>query len=149
MDEIRPWLYIGNYNDTQDKERLDFNSIQAVLQLAAPVNHAGIASLYLPVKDMSPIYPNFFKEGMEFIRGEKEKGHTILVACAAGINRSTTFCIAALKEIEGLNLLGAFTEIKKCHPRSMPQEMAWESLCSYYHEETPYIDLLRSSAEYY
>jgi len=149
MDEIRPWLYIGNYSDTQNKERLDFNSVQAVLQLAAPVNHAGITSLYLPVKDMSPIYPQFFKEGVEFVRGEKEKGRTILVACAAGINRSTAFCIASLKEIEGLSLLDAFKEVKKNHSHSMPQEMVWESLCRYYKEDTSYIDLLRASAEYY
>jgi protein-tyrosine phosphatase len=149
MDEIRPWLYIGRYSDTHDKEHLDFNSIQAMLQLAAPVHHAGITSLYLPVKDMSPISDHFFKDGVDFVRGEKEKGRKILVACAAGINRSTAFCIASLKEIEGLSLLDAFKEIKKNHSHSMPQEMVWESLCNYYNEETSYIDLLRASAQYY
>jgi protein-tyrosine phosphatase len=149
MDEIRSWLYIGNYRDTQDKERLDFNSVQAVLQLATPVNHTGITSLYLPVKDMSPIHPHFFKEGVEFVRGEKEKGRKILVACAAGVNRSTAFCLASLKEIEGLSLLDAFKEVKRNHSRSMPQEMVWESLCNYYNEKTSYLDLLRTSAQYY
>jgi len=149
MDEIRPWLYIGNYSDTQDKNYLDAKSIHAILQLAAPINLNGITSLYLPVKDMSPISPHFFKEGVDFVRSEKEKGRSILVACAAGINRSTAFCIASLKEIEGLSLLDAFKEIKRNHSHSMPQELVWKSLCRYYNEETSYIDLLRTSAQYY
>ena len=149
MDEIRPWLYIGNYNDTQNKEYLDSKPIQAMLQFATPVNQAGITSLYLSIKDMSPISSHLFKEGVEFVRNEKDKGHKILIACAAGINRSTAFCIASLKEIEGLSLLDAFKDIKRSHSRSMPQEPVWESLCNYYNEETSYIDLLRTSAQYY
>jgi protein-tyrosine phosphatase len=149
MDEIRPWLYIGNYNDTLNKDDLDSKSIQAMLQFAAQVQQIGVTSLYLPIKDMSPIPPYLFKEGVEFVQSEKEKGHTILIACAAGINRSTAFCIASLKEIEGLSLLDAFKEVKRSHSKSMPQEMVWESLCSYYQEETSYLDLLRTSAQYY
>jgi protein-tyrosine phosphatase len=148
MDEIRPWLYIGNYSDTQNKDTLDSKSVQAMLQLAAPVKHIGIASLYLHVEDMRPISSHFFKEGVEFVTNEKVKGHKILVACAAGINRSTAFCIASLKEIEGLSLLDAFKEVKRNHSRSMPQELVWESLCSYYNEKTFYLDLMRASAQY-
>jgi protein-tyrosine phosphatase len=149
MDEIRPWLYIGNYSDTLNKNELDSKSIQAMLQFAAPVQQIGITSLYITVRDMSPISSHLFKEGVEFVRNEKDKGHKILVACAAGINRSTAFCIASLKEIEGLSLLDAFREVKRNHARSMPQEPVWESLCSYYNEEISYIDLLRTSAQFY
>ena len=149
MDEIRPWLYIGNYSDTQDKEYLDFKLIQAMLQLAAPVKQTGIISLYLYVEDMTPISSQSFKEGVEFVWSQKENGRKILIACAAGVNRSTAFCIAALKEIEGLSLLDAFKEVKRNHTRSMPQEMVWESLCSYYNEKISYIDLMRISAQCY
>jgi hypothetical protein len=119
MDEIRPWLYIGNYSDTQDTDHLNRNPIQAVLQLAAPIQYTGITSLYLPVKDMNPISPHFFKDGVEFVRNEKDKNRKILIACAASINRSTAFCIASLKEIEGLGLLSAFKEVKRNHSQSM------------------------------
>ncbi len=149
MDEIRSWLYIGNYSDTQNKNQLDFKSIRAMLQLAAPVKMAGITSLYLPVNDMSPIKHEHLKQGVEFVLAEKEKGSKTLVACAAGINRSSTFCIAALREAEGLSLLDAFKEIKKNHSQAMPQELAWESLCSYYDEKISYLDLMRVSAQYY
>lgn len=149
MDEIRSWLYIGNFNDTQDKNQLDFKLIQAMLQLAAPVKLSGITSLYLPVNDMSPIKHEHFKQGVEFVLTEKKKGNKILVACAAGVNRSSAFCIATLKEAEGMPLLDAFKEVKKNRPQAMPQELVWESLCSYYDEKTSYIDLLRGSAQHY
>lgn len=149
MDQIRPWLYIGNYSDTLNKDDLDSHSIQAMLQFAALVEQTGITSLYLPVMDMSPISSRLFKEGVAFVLNEKEKGHSVLIACAAGINRSTAFCIAALKETDGLSLLDAYKEVKRNHSRSMPQEPVWESLCRYYKEETPYTDLLRTSAQYY
>ncbi|MCJ7432771.1 MAG: dual specificity protein phosphatase family protein [Anaerolineales bacterium] len=143
MHEIRPWLYIGNYSDTQNRNYLEFKSIQAMLQLAAPVRQIGITSHYLQVTDMSPIPHDLIKQGVDFVLEEKGKEHKILVACAAGINRSTAFCIATLKETEGLSLLDAFKEIKRKHSESLPHESVWESLCSYYNEAIPYIDVMR------
>jgi protein-tyrosine phosphatase len=147
MDEIRPWLYIGKYRDTLDKHYLDSKSIKAMLQLADPVEEKGINSLFLPVEDMGPTSPVLIKQGVDFILTEKEKGHNILVACGAGINRSTAFCMAALKEVEGLSLLDAFKEIKRKHPESMPHEPVWESFCKYYNESTPYLDIMRLSIQ--
>ncbi len=147
MDKIRPWLYIGNYSDTQNKNGLDFKSIQAMLQLASPIKQIGITSLYLPVNDMSPVKHELFKQGTEFVLTEKKKGNKILVACAAGVNRSSAFCIATLKESEGLSLLDAFKEVKRNRPQIMPHELVWESLCGYYNENTPYLDMLRASVQ--
>jgi protein-tyrosine phosphatase len=87
------------------------------------------------------------RQGVEFILAEKEKGNKILVACGAGMNRSTAFCMAALKEVEGLSLLEAFKEIKRRHPESMPHEPVWESFCRYYGESTPYLDIMRLSVQ--
>lgn len=148
MDLIRPWLYIGNYNDTQNKNLLDIHSIKSVLQLAAPVKLPSIQLLYIPVRDMSPISAAHFREGMDFVLAEKEKGNKILIACAAGVNRSSAFCIAALKETERTPLLEAFKEVRKNHSIAMPQEFAWESLCRYYKEDISYIEVMRVSAQY-
>ena len=147
MDEIRPWLYIGKYRDTLDKNHLDFISIMAMLQLADLVEQQGINSLFLPVEDMGPTSHVLIKQGVDFILEEKEKGHKILVACGAGINRSTAFCTAALKETVGFSLLDAFKEIKRRHPESMPHEPVWESFCRYYNESTPYLDIMRLSIQ--
>ena len=145
MDEIRPWLYIGKYRDTLDKHLLDFKSIKAMLQLADRVEQKGINSLFLPVQDLGPTSPALIRQGVDFILTEKGKSHKVLVACGAGINRSTAFCMAALKETEGISLLEAFKEIKRRHSESMPHEPVWESFCSYYNETTPYLDIMRLS----
>jgi len=147
MDEIRPWLYIGKYRDTLDKNYLAFKSIKAMLQLAELVEQKGINSLFLPVADLGPTSPALIKQGVDFILAEKEKGNKVLVACGAGMNRSTAFCMAALKEVEGLSLVEAFREIKRSHPESMPHEPVWESFCRYYNETTPYLDIMRLSVQ--
>ena len=143
MDEIRPWLYIGKYRDTLNKNYLEAKSIQAMLQLAEKVEQRGITSLYLPVEDIEPIPPDLLRQGIDFILEEKQKGHRVLVACGAGINRSSAFCIAALKEIEGASLLDAFKEVKIKHPEAMPHKPVWESLCKYYGESIPHLDIMR------
>ena len=145
MDEIRAWLYIGKYRDTLDKKYLDFKRIQSMLQLAGPINQQNINSLYLPVEDLEPTAHHLIRQGVDFILAEKEKGNKILVACGAGMNRSTAFCMAALKEVEGLSLLGAFKEIKRRRPESMSHKPVWESFCSYYNETTPYFEIMKLS----
>ena len=143
MDEIRPWLYIGRYRDTLDKAYLDFKSIQSILQLAEPVQYSDINTLFLSVDDLDGTPHPLIRQGVDFILAEKEKGHRVLVSCGAGINRSTVFCMAALKEVEGLSLLDAVKDIKRRHPDAMPNQYVWESFCEYYNEPTPYLDVMR------
>lgn len=143
MDEIRPWLFIGRYRDTTNPGYLHQKNIRAMLQLAEFVEQPEIDSLYLPVQDMAPVSWNHLRQGVDFIRQHKQKGNRILVACGAGINRSSSFCAAALKEEEGLSLFEAFKEVKKNHPESMPHEPVWESLCNYYEEKVPYLEVMR------
>jgi len=142
MDEIRPWLYIGKYRDTLQLNYLRSKSIQAMLQLAEKVEQPNIVSLYLPVEDLAPISSEHIRQGVDFIREHKAKDNRILVACGAGINRSSSFCAAALKEEEGLSLFEAFKEVKRLHPESMPHKPVWESLCKYYNETTSYLDVM-------
>lgn len=148
MDEIRPWLYIGAYRDTKNQPYLNLKNIQAMLQLAELVEQPNIVSLYLPVEDLAPISSEHIRQGVDFIRAHKAKGARVLVACGAGINRSSSFCAAALKEEEGLSLFEAFKEVKRLHPESMPHEPVWESLCKYYNEPTPYLDVMRLPIHY-
>ena len=143
MDQIRPWLFIGTYRDTINKSNLDYKSIRAMLLLAEPVEQPDIVSLYLPVEDIAPIKWTHIRQGIDFILEHKQKELRVLVACGAGINRSSSFCAAALKEAEGLSLLEAFKEVKRLHPQSMPHEPVWVSLCNYYNESVPYLDIMR------
>ena len=143
MDQIRPWLFIGAYRDTLNKSYLDFKSVRAMLQLAEKVEYPNIVSLYLPVQDLAPLSEEHIRTGLDFIRRHRQIGVQILVACGAGINRSSAFSAAALKEAEGLTLFEAFKEVKRCHPEAMPHEPVWNSLCKYYGETTPYLNLMR------
>jgi len=143
MDQIRPWLFVGNYHDTLQPDYLHSKSVQAMLQLAVKLEQPGITSLYLPVEDFAPLKFTLLEQGISFIKEQKELGHHVLVACWAGINRSSTFCTAALKEDEDLSMLDAFKEVKKAHRESMPHEAVWVSLCNYYEEKVSYLDIMR------
>lgn len=74
---------------------------------------------------------------------QKKLGYRILVACGAGINRSSSFCTAILKEEENLSIFDTFKEVKQKHPEAIPHEAVYESLCQYYKEDTPYLDVMR------
>lgn len=147
MEEIRPWLFIGKYRDTLDKTLLERNKIKAMLQLAEDVKQPGIISLYLPVEDLAAVPVELIERGIQFVKEQYQLNHRILVACGAGINRSAAFCIIALKEMEKLNLLDAYKEVKKSHFESLPHEPVWASLCSYYDEPVPYLDIMRLAAK--
>ncbi len=143
MDQIRPWLFIGSYRETNDLSYLRFKSIGAMLQLAEKVEQPGIISLYLPVEDLAPISSKNLRQGVDFVKEHKAKGDRILIACGAGINRSSAFATATLKEEENLSLFEAFKQVKHCHPESMPHPPVWESLCQYYGEDIPYLNIMR------
>ena len=135
---VRPWLYIGKYRETLNGHLLSANGIEAMLQLADLVDQPGINSLYLPVDDGLPLPVDLLRQGVDFVRAEKGCGHTVLIACGAGISRSATFAVAVLKEEEGLSLLDAYRAVKSRHPGAMPHFALWESLCSYYQEDVPF-----------
>ena len=141
MNQIRPWLYIGKYRDTLDYRYLSAHNITAMLLLAELVEHPGITSLYLAVEDGEALPSELLAQGVEFVKAQKEAGETILVACGAGISRSATFAVAALKEIEGLSLRQAIHIVKQAHPDSMPHFKLWQTLCDYYNEAVPWTEI--------
>jgi len=143
MQQVRTWLFIGKYSETLNRDLLDRSQIQAILQLAAPVEHQGIEVLYLPVDDGVPLQPEMLASGVAFIRREYAQGNHVMVACGAGISRSVTFAIASLKEEEDTSLLEAFRAIAAVHPAGMPHPELWQSLCAYYDEELSFLEMWR------
>jgi protein-tyrosine phosphatase len=138
MHVVRPWLAIGNYRETQNLELLHANGIGALLLLESAVEHPGLRSLFLEVQDGYALPPEALRRGLDFIHVERQEGRPVLVACAAGISRSTTFALAAIKEAEQIDLLEAYRSIHARHPRALPHQQLWESLCAYYRERVPY-----------
>lgn len=143
MNRIRSWLYIGKYRETQDALLLKLHQIEAMLLLAEFVEHPGIVSLYLSVEDGKPLTEKMLRQGISFIKESKAAERRILVACGAGISRSTVFALAALKEIEEIDLLTAYQIVKEHHPSAMPNPVLWKSLCNYYGETIALSELFR------
>jgi protein-tyrosine phosphatase len=142
MNEIRAWLYVGKYRETLDPYLLGLNQIDAMLQLAEAVKQPGIASLYLPVEDGEPLPFDLLRQGVDFVLHEKRHEHTTLIACGTGQSRSVAFAIAALKEAEDLPLITAWREVKQRHPDALPHMALWESLCAYYGDPIPFMQIL-------
>lgn len=142
MHRIRSWLYVGKYRETLNPHLLAANEIGAILQLADLVEQPGVTFLYLPVDDGVPLPAELLRKGVDFVIASKKQNNRILVACGAGTSRSAAFVVAALKEIEGLDLLSALRAVKQKHPEAMPHPAIWESLCAYYQENVPFSDTL-------
>jgi protein-tyrosine phosphatase len=143
MNQIRSWLVIGKYRETLDRHLLKANRINVMLQLADLVEYPDIITLYLAIEDGEPLPFELLRKGVDFIIKNKKQGKRVLVACGAGISRSTSFAVASLKETEKLNLLQALQEVKRYHPEALPHPTLWQSLCEYYDEAIPFIDALR------
>lgn len=145
MISIRPWLLIGKYRETLDHDLLARAQVGALLHLAAPVEPPGITTLHLPVEDGEPLEAPVLRQGVEFVLAQRAAGKKVLVACGAGISRSTSFAIAALKEAEGLSLLAAAREVRRLHPDGLPHIALWSSLCLHYQEPDDYMALIRAT----
>jgi protein-tyrosine phosphatase len=145
MHIIRPWLLIGKYRETIDHDLLARSGVGALLHLAARVEPPGITTLYLPIEDGEPLDAATLRRGVDFVLAQRAAGKTALVACGAGISRSTTFAIAALKEVEGLSLLEAARAVRRIHPGGLPHMALWSSLCAYYGEPDDYMALIRTA----
>ena len=144
MRRIRPWLWIGAYRDTRDEDQLRANEIGAMLQLAADEPRAGFETLYLPVEDGVPLDPETLRRGLDFVASMRDRGLNVLVACGAGISRSSAYCMAALKEAEGLSLLAAFQSVCSVHRDAFPLPPLWASLGEFFREPISFETVLEA-----
>jgi hypothetical protein len=112
MNQIRPYLYIGDYLNTLDSDLLNSAHIGAMLQFALHVPYFGIETLYLNVDDGVPLPEATLERGVSFARAQVARlqleGKALLIACSAGISRSVMFGMALLHELEGISLTDAY-----------------------------------------
>lgn len=141
MYQIRDWLYIGKYSQTRNLLTLNQYGITAMLQLADYVPQENIESLFLNVDDGEPLPTGMIERGLQFLREQKAQNKTILVACGAGISRSSTFALAFLMELENLSLLEAYREVYKNHPQAEPHPELIKSLYAYHGETMEMIEV--------
>jgi len=121
---------------------LNSHHIDAVLQLAGPVDHDDIETLYVPVEDGEPVSDVKLKRGIDFIRARKAAGDVVVSACGAGISRSTTFAIGALMAEETITWEAAYRSILAEHPNAMPNAHLVRSLLLFQGEDAPSFEVL-------
>ena len=134
MFQVRDWLFISGFPAASNKKLLANNAIDSMLQLYEPFTIRGVQTLYLNVTDGYPISQEILAEGIAFIRKQQAKGKRVLVTCGAGVSRSVTFSVAALKEVEDLSLEEAYLSIREHHTQALPDHIHWDSLREYYGE---------------
>lgn len=147
MQQIRPWLSIGRHRETLDSALLARAGVGALLHVAAVAQAPGLAVCSLPIEDGEALDPAVLRAGVDFVLTQRRAGRHVLVACGAGISRSTTFTIAALKEAEGLSLLDAMRVVRRAHPDGLPHPALWASLCDAYGEPVDYLALVRTNSQ--
>ena len=141
MHKIRDWLYIGDYPSASLPDVIIKNKIQGMLQLYQPIKTKGVDTKFIGLQDGIPIREEQLREGIEFIHQQREKNHRILSTCGAGVSRSVSFAIIALKEIEGMTLAQAYRNIYKLHAKAMPDHVHWKSIADYYGENNNFWEL--------
>lgn len=141
MHRIRMWLYVSNFATASTPDAFKKNNIKAMLQLYQPIKATGIETKFIGITDGKPITPAQIQEGIAFIRQQRQKKHRILSTCGAGVSRSVTFAVIALKEIEGLSLADAYHDVYKQHPKAMPDHVHWKSIADFYGESDDFWEI--------
>jgi protein-tyrosine phosphatase len=135
MFQIRDWLCISDYPIASSPEIVKASGIGAMLQLFKEFEMDGVETHFASVSDGLSITSAMIQEGIEFVRNQHAQGRKLLVTCGAGISRSVTFSIIALKEIEGLSMAEAYRAIREIHPQALPDHVHWQSVADFYGED--------------
>ena len=141
MHRIRDWLYVSSYAPATLPDVIKENKIQGMLQLYRPIKTKGVDTKFIGLQDGIPIREEQLREGIDFIHQQRKKNHRMLSTCGAGVSRSVSFAVVALKEVEGMSLAQAYKNIHKLHPKAMPDHIHWKSIADYYGENNNFWEL--------
>ena len=78
-------------------KKMKEHGIQGMLQLYQPIDNKALDCKFIGLQDGVPITSSQIKEGIAFIHDQRKKKHHLLSTCGAGISRSVTMAIVALK----------------------------------------------------
>lgn len=141
MHQIRDWLYITSYGLASNADYIRKEGFDAMLQLHRKIELADVDSLYLALRDGEAIPAADIVAAVQFVVDHHGAGEKVLITCGAGISRSVTMTVAALKAIEGGDLETIYRDVREHHPEAMPDQVHWESICNYFGETIPFWEL--------
>jgi dual specificity phosphatase 12 len=142
-DEIRPRIWLGNYNAARDKEFLQRNNISVVFNCTKNLDFADAPSVKkryrIPVDDnLAPQeIANLAKwapESIYLLLQEYYSGATILVHCAAGMQRSAATVAMFLIATEGLGPEQAIAATKARRPIAFFQNANFKESIEVFHK---------------
>lgn len=141
MYKIRDWLYVSNFATASLPKVLEKNGIQGMLQLYQPIKNTALDCKFIGLQDGIPITTAQLKDGIAFIHDQRKKKHRLLSSCGAGISRSVTMAIVALKEVERLTLFDAYRSVYQHHKKALPDHVHWTSIADYYGEDDDFWEI--------
>lgn len=129
VDRIVDSVYIGNHRATNHAAQLRQAGIKHILKLYSdePYFPRDFTVFENSIPDGQFVSRSTLNRGVDFVMRHVEQGHHVLVMCAAGISRSSTFVLAYLLE-SGYNIQDAYTILFSQHPEADPHPRLWESL---------------------
>jgi len=141
MHQIRDWLFITNYALASNMEYIQKEGFDAMLQFYRPIYIPFVQTQFVELTDGKPISQAYIESGIQFIQTHHDAQEKVLVTCGAGISRSVTMTIAALKVIEGGDLESIYRDVRKRHPDAMPDQVHWDSISTYFGENVPFWEM--------
>jgi hypothetical protein len=111
---ILPDLYAGSLGTLGHQSDMRSLGIQAVLRVDDQYSRSSLqwaddfTLLDLPTMNREHIPEDILHQGVAFIHTQRNSGHTVLVHCVGGVNRSVTFVLAYLIECLGMSLADAY-----------------------------------------
>jgi hypothetical protein len=136
MDWVADGIAIGNRAEATDAALVEWHGIESALLLyesEAPRESFPCKGevLQLVVQDGRSVSAGLLRQGASFLRAERAAGRNVLVACAAGISRSSSFVVAYLVS-EGLDLEEALSTVMERRRVALPHPALLQSISDCY-----------------
>lgn len=123
---LTSWLYLGGVEEAKDLARIKLHKIEGVINLAPQACrneghdgyghvHPSLAPKLLTIDALDdatyPLIDRHLSAIVAFAEEFREKGKRLLVHCHAGVNRSTTLCVAYLMHRHRMPLLDIIRQV--------------------------------------
>ncbi|MDY6778118.1 MAG: dual specificity protein phosphatase [Candidatus Nanohaloarchaea archaeon] len=134
MDQVADHVYVGDYRDAQQEQRLKEAGISTVINLSKRPSPEldGIETIHLPLDDSWKNEQEAFNRAFETVLDNISEEKNVLIHCNMGVSRSVSVTAAAIAARDGMSLREALHQIEEQHPRANPHprlvEQAEEAL---------------------
>lgn len=140
MNQINPWLWIGDANDGRNVQAIKdagitavFNATQETDGLTA-ADKAEIGYLRLDQQDGMPIPFEKLDLFAAWLAVQGQHGRHVLIHCGAGISRAATFATVALMLVSAMSWDDCLAHVQRARPQVGPAPALKRSVLAWYAE---------------